>query len=64
MTTYGLEVVFDPPLTEVDKSDHDYVRIEISSEQEKSLQWFLTELRKTELWERLVVEFAVQKTEE
>jgi len=64
MTTYSLEVVFDPPLTEVDKSDHDYVSIEISSEQEKSLQWFLTELRKTELWERLVVEFAVQKTEE
>jgi len=64
MTTYSLEVVFDPPLTEVDKSDHDYVNIEISSEQEKSLQWFLTELRKTELWERLVVEFAVQKTEE
>jgi len=64
MTTYSLEVVFDPPLTEVDKSDHDYVSIEISSEQEKSLQWFLTELRKTELWERLVVEFAVQKTED
>lgn len=64
MTTYSLEVVLDPPLTEVDKSDHDYVSIEITSEQEKSLHWFMKELRKTELWERLVVEFAVQKTEE
>ena len=64
MTTYSLEVVFDPPLTEVDKSDHDYVRLEITSEQEKSLEWFMKELRKTELWERLVVEFAVQEMEE
>ena len=51
------EIVFDPPLTQVDKENHDYVRLEITSEQELSLDWFIQELKKTDLWERLVVEF-------
>lgn len=54
---YTQEIVFDPPLTQVDKENHDYVRLEITSEQEGSLDWFVEELRKTHLWERLVVEF-------
>ncbi len=54
---YTQEIVFDPPLTQVDKENHDYVRLEITSEQEKSLDWFVEELKKTDLWERLVVEF-------
>ena len=51
------EIVFDPPLTQVDKENHDYVRLEITSGQELSLDWFVQELKKTDLWERLVVEF-------
>lgn len=54
---YTQEIVFDPPLTQVDKENHDYVRLEITSEQDKSLDWFVEELKKTDLWERLVVEF-------
>ena len=54
---YSQEIVFDPPLTQVDKENHDYVRLEITSEQELSLDWFIQELKKTDLWERLVVEF-------
>ena len=54
---YSQEIVFDPPLTQVDKENHDYVRLEITSEQELSLDWFVQELKKTDLWERLVVEF-------
>ncbi len=54
---YTQEIVFDPPLTQVDKENHDYVRLEITSEQELSLDWFVQELKKTDLWERLVVEF-------
>lgn len=51
------EIVFDPPLTEVDKQEHDYVTVVIQSSEECSLDWFVEELKKTELWERLVVEF-------
>jgi hypothetical protein len=54
---YSQEIVFDPPLTQVDKENHDYVRLEITSGQELSLDWFVQELKKTDLWERLVVEF-------
>ena len=54
---YSQEIVFDPPLTQVDKENHDYVRLAITSEQELSLDWFVQELKKTDLWERLVVEF-------
>jgi hypothetical protein len=56
------EIVFDPPLTQVDKENHDYVRLEIMSEQELSLDWFVEELRKTDLWDRLVVEFQKAQT--
>ena len=54
---YSQKIVFDPPLTQVDKENHDYVRLEITSGQELSLDWFVQELKKTDLWERLVVEF-------
>jgi hypothetical protein len=59
---YSQEIVFDPPLTQVDKENHDYVRLEIMSEQELSLDWFVEELRKTDLWDRLVVEFQKAQT--
>lgn len=59
---YSQEIVFDPPLTQVDKANHDYVRLEIMSVQELSLDWFVEELRKTDLWDRLVVEFQKAQT--
>ena len=55
---YSQEIVFDPPLTQVDKENHDYVHLEITSLQELSLDWFVQELKKTDLWKSVSMKMA------
>lgn len=56
--SFSKDVVFDPPVDgDINFENHDYVRITIGSSDCVNVEWFIDQLKKTELWDRLVVEF-------
>jgi len=55
---YQVDITVDPPLTEIDKEDHDFVSIRATCSSRKSLEWFLQFVR-----EREVVHFEIEECE-
>lgn len=61
MTCLEKEIVFDPPLTEISKEEHDFVTVTVNSTQFESIQWLVDRLMETDLKDRVVVEFQIGK---